>query len=376
MILSTSLNSTSYSFIDKLKAVDYFLIIIVAIIGSMSVFSIYSTESGNFSFYTKNHLTRFLVFFSMFLVLSFVRVSFWYRQAYIFYILGILLLLLVIFFGISASGSKRWINLFIMNLQPSELMKIAIIVCFARYYHRIQSSDIQSYKYLLQPIILLLIPCYLVITQPDLGTAILIAGSGLAIIWLAGLNLKYFVYSGLILLVSLPFVISFLKPYQKSRILTFFNPDRDPLGAGYQIIQSKIAIGSGGFLGKGFLQGTQSYLEFLPEKHTDFIFTLFSEEFGFVGSMVLILLYALLIYRIIRIGFSSRSFFAKLYCFGFASGLFLYIFVNIAMVLGLLPIVGAPLPIMSYGGSSMLSIMLGLSIVMSCKIYSRDPIGN
>ena len=376
MILSTSLNSTSYSFIDKLKAVDYFLIIIVAIIGSMSVFSIYSTESGNFSFYTKNHLTRFLVFFSMFLVLSFVRVSFWYRQAYIFYIIGILLLLIVIFFGISASGSKRWINLFIMNLQPSELMKIAIIVCFARYYHRIQSSDIQSYKYLLQPIILLLIPCYLVITQPDLGTAILIAGSGLAIIWLAGLNLKYFIYSGLILLVSLPFVISILKPYQKSRILTFFNPDRDPLGAGYQIIQSKIAIGSGGFLGKGFLQGTQSYLEFLPEKHTDFIFTLFSEEFGFVGSMVLILLYALLIYRIIRIGFSSRSFFAKLYCFGFASALFLYIFVNIAMVVGLLPIVGAPLPIMSYGGSSMLSIMLGLGIVMSCKIYSRDPIGN
>ena len=376
MILSTSLNSTSYSFIDKLKAVDYFLIIIVAIIGSMSVFSIYSTESGNFSFYTKNHLTRFLVFFSMFLVLSFVRVSFWYRQAYIFYILGILLLLLVIFFGISASGSKRWINLFIMNLQPSELMKIAIIVCFARYYHRIQSSDIQSYKYLLQPIILLLIPCYLVITQPDLGTAILIAGSGLAIIWLAGLNLKYFIYSGLILLVSLPFVISILKPYQKSRILTFFNPDRDPLGAGYQIIQSKIAIGSGGLLGKGFLQGTQSYLEFLPEKHTDFIFTLFSEEFGFVGSMLLILLYALLIYRIIRIGFSSRSFFAKLYCYGFASALFLYIFVNIAMVVGLLPIVGAPLPIMSYGGSSMLSIMLGLSIVMSCKIYSRDPIGN
>ena len=376
MILSTSLNSSSYSFFDKLKAVDYFLIIIVTIIGSISVLSIYSTESGNFSFYTKNHLIRFLVFFSMFLVLSFVRVSVWYRQAYFFYILGILLLLFVIFFGISASGSKRWINLWIMNLQPSELMKIAVIVCFARYYHRIQSSDIQSYKYLLQPIILLLIPCYLVITQPDLGTAILIAGSGLAIIWLAGINLKYFVYSGLILLVSLPFVISILKPYQKSRILTFFNPDRDPLGAGYQIIQSKIAIGSGGLLGKGFLQGTQSYLEFLPEKHTDFIFTLFSEEFGFVGSMVLILLYILLIYRIIRIGFSCRSFFAKLYCFGFASALFLYIFVNIAMVLGLLPIVGAPLPIMSYGGSSMLSIMLGLSIVMSCKIYSRDPISS
>jgi len=264
----------------------------------------------------------------------------------------------------------------LLNLQPSELMKIAIIVCFARYYHRIQSSDIQSFKFLLQPIILLIIPCYLVVKQPDLGTSILIAGSGIAIIWLAGLNIKYFVYSGLLILVTLPFAISILKPYQKSRILTFFNPDRDPLGAGYQIIQSKIAIGSGGFFGKGFLKGTQSYLEFLPEKHTDFIFTLFSEEFGFLGSIILLLLYILLIYRIISIGFVVRSFFAKLYCFGFASAIFLYVFVNIAMVLGLLPIVGAPLPIMSYGGSSMLSIMLGLSIVMSCKIYSQDQISH
>ena len=245
-----------------------------------------------------------------------------------------------------------------------------------RYYHRMQTTEIQNYKFILVPIILLIIPCYLVIQQPDLGTSILIAGSGIIIIWLAGLNIKYFVYSGLLLLVSLPFVISLLKPYQKSRILTFFNPERDPLGAGYQIIQSKIAIGSGGFFGKGYLKGTQSYLEFLPEKHTDFIFTLFSEEFGFLGSIILLLLYILLIYRIISIGFYAKSFFSKLFCFGFASAIFLYIFVNISMVLGLLPIVGAPLPIMSYGGSSMLSIMLGLSIVMSCRIYSQDQISN
>ena len=255
-------------------------------------------------------------------------------------------------------------------------MKIAIIVCFARYYHRIQTAEIQNYKFILVPLVLLLIPCYLVIQQPDLGTSILIAGTGIIIIWLAGLNVKYFVYSGLLLIVSLPFAVSLLKPYQKSRILTFFNPDRDPLGAGYQIIQSKIAIGSGGFFGKGFLKGTQSYLEFLPEKHTDFIFTLFSEEFGFLGSIILLLLYILLIYRIISIGFYAKSFFSKLFCFGFASAIFLYIFVNISMVLGLLPIVGAPLPIMSYGGSSMLSVMLGLSIVMSCKIYSQDQISN
>ena len=375
-MLTERLKTSGSSFFEKLLSVDYFLILIVLSIGAISVFAIYSTESGNFSYFTKNHLFRLLAFFSMFLVLSFVRISTWYRHAYVFYLIALFLLILVIFFGLTASGSKRWINLYFLNFQPSELMKIAVIVCFARFYHRIQSADLQSFKFLLQPMILLIIPCYLVIQQPDLGTSILIAGSGIAIIWLAGLNIKYFVYSGLLLLVSLPFAISILKPYQKSRILTFFNPDRDPLGAGYQIIQSKIAIGSGGFFGKGFLKGTQSYLEFLPEKHTDFIFTLFSEEFGFLGSIILLLLYVLLIYRIISIGFFVRSFFAKLYCFGFATAIFLYVFVNISMVLGLLPIVGAPLPIMSYGGSSMLSIMLGLSIVMSCKIYSQDQISH
>ena len=375
-MLNERITARSYSFFDRIKNLDYFLILIIILIGAISVFSIYSTESGNFSYYTKNHLIRLSAFFFMFLILSFIRVSFWYKNAYSFYLIGLTLLILVIFFGISSSGSKRWINLYIINLQPSELMKIAVIVCFARYYHRIQSADVESLKFLIQPLILLFVPCYLVITQPDLGTSILIAGSGIVVIWLAGINIKYFIYSGLLFLVSFPFIISILKPYQKSRILTFFNPDRDPLGAGYQIIQSKIAIGSGGFYGKGFLKGTQSYLEFLPEKHTDFIFTLFSEEFGFLGSTILILLYMLLIYRIIRIGFLTRSYFSRLYCYGFASALFLYIFVNIAMVVGLLPIVGAPLPIMSYGGSSMLSIMLGLSIVMSCKVYAGERIPN
>ena len=375
-MLTERLQTSKYSFFDRLLALDYFLIFIVITIGSVSVFAIYSTESGEFSYYTKNHLIRLVTFFFMFLILSFVKITFWYRNAYIFYLICLFLLIVVLFFGITASGSKRWVNLYFLNLQPSELMKIAIIVCFARYYHRMQSTDIQSYRYLLIPVILLIIPCYLVIAQPDLGTSILIAGSGIVVIWIAGLNIKYFVYSSLLLLVSFPFIVSILKPYQKARILTFFNPDRDPLGAGYQIIQSKIAIGSGGFFGKGYLKGTQSYLEFLPEKHTDFIFTLFSEEFGFVGSIILMLLYILLISRVISIGFSVRSYFAKLYCFGFASAIFIYVFVNIAMVLGLLPIVGAPLPIMSYGGSSMLSIMLGLSIVMSCKIYSQDQISN
>ena len=253
-------------------------------------------------------------------------------------------------------------------------MKIAIIICFARYYHRMQSADLQNFKNIFLPLVLLTIPCIFVVAQPDLGTAILIAISGIFVMWIAGLNIKYFVYTGIMLLVSTPFIISLLKPYQKLRILTFFNPERDPLGAGYQIIQSKIAIGSGGFFGKGFLKGTQSYLEFLPEKHTDFIFTLYAEEFGFIGCLFLLLIYILLIYRIVRTGFLSRSFFAKLYCFGFSTAIFAYIFVNISMVLGIVPIVGSPLPILSYGGSSMLTIMIGFAIVMSCKIYNTDQI--
>ena len=194
------------------------------------------------------------------------------------------------------------------------------------------------------------------------------------VLWLAGVNIKYFVVSGLILVITAPFVISFLQPYQKLRILSFLNPDRDPLGSGYQIIQSKIAIGSGGLFGKGFLKGTQGYLEFLPEKHTDFIFTLYSEEFGFIGSLFLMLVYAIMIYRIIVIGTLSRSYFGKLFCYGFAASIFIYISVNMSMVLGLLPIVGSPLPIMSYGGSSMLATMIGLGVVMSVKIYNRQLI--
>ena len=214
----------------------------------------------------------------------------------------------------------------------------------------------------------------LVIVQPDLGTSVLIAISGIAVLWFAGVNYKYFIYTLLGFVISLPFIIAFLKPYQKLRVLSFLNPDRDPLGAGYQIIQSKIAVGSGGIFGKGFLKGTQSYLEFLPEKHTDFIFTLFSEEFGFVGSIILLLVYAIIIYRIIAIGANSRSYFAKIFCYSFGASIFVYITINMSMVLGLLPIVGSPLPIMSYGGSSMLATMTGFGIVMSSRVHNQQSI--
>ena len=362
------------TFFQKLRSFDYWLIICILVLGIISILAMYSSEGGEFSYYTQGHMIRFIAFFFLMIGLSFVRTKFWHSTGYLFYFIVLLLLIYASFYGVTASGSQRWINLYFINLQPSELMKIAIIVCFAKFYHRLQINNVNNFKTLITPIVILIIPILLVLSQPDLGTSILIGFSGIIVIWLAGVNIRYFVYLFLGLLISAPFVISFLKPYQKLRILTFFDPDKDPLGAGYQIIQSKIAVGSGGLTGKGFLKGTQGYLEFLPEKHTDFIFTLFSEEFGFLGSLFLLLVYAILIFRIIKTGTLSRSFFGKFFCYGFGSAIFIYITVNMAMVLGLLPIVGSPLPILSYGGSSMLATMTGLGIVMSTKIYSRQQI--
>ena len=373
MYIQSSLSDKT-TFFQKLRSLDYIMLLCVLVLGIISSFAMYSTDGGELLYHSKSHIIRFVIFFIMMIFISFINIKTWHTFGYLFYVLVLALLIWASIFGITASGSQRWINLYFINLQPSELMKIAIIVCFAKYYHRIQFYNVNRIKNIIIPILILFIPIVLVVDQPDLGTAILIALSGIIVLWLAGVNIKYFFYSSLIFIISAPFVISFLKPYQKLRILTFFDPDKDPLGAGYQIIQSKIAVGSGGLTGKGFLKGTQGYLEFLPEKHTDFIFTLFSEEFGFLGSIILLIIYAVLIFRILRIGTLSRSFFGKFFCYGFGSAIFVYITVNMAMVLGLLPIVGSPLPIMSYGGSSMLATMIGLAIVMSTKIYSRQLI--
>ena len=359
---------------DKIFSIDFTLFFAILTLGIISFFAMYSTDAGIFAYHTKSHIIRFLVFFSLFIVISFIKLNFWYNSTTLIYLAILILLILVKYFGLSSSGSQRWLNLYFINLQPSELMKIGLILFLSKYYHRISSADVNRVKFLLRPLIALIFPVILVLTQPDLGTAFLIAAGGVIVIWLAGVKMKFFAYLGVIFLSVAPIAISFLKPYQKSRILTFLDPSRDPLGAGYQITQSKIAIGSGGFFGKGFLNGSQSYLDYLPEKHTDFIFTLFSEEFGFFGSCLILALYVLITWRIVHIGNNNRDVFAKLFCFSFATAFFLYVAVNMGMVLGLIPIVGAPLPILSYGGSSMMAMMMGLGIVMSCKIHKAEPI--
>ena len=370
----TRLTTNRFGFFQKFKNFDYILLTCILLLGFISLVTMYSTDGGKILFHTKSHFIKLVVFTVMMLIISFINIKFWFFIGYLFYISVIALLIWTYLFGIQSSGSQRWIDLYFINLQPSELMKICIILCLAKYFHRMKLENVNSIYTILTSLIIILLPMGLVIVQPDLGTSLLIAISGIAVLWFAGINYKYFIYTMLGFLISLPFIISFLQPYQKLRVLTFLNPDRDPLGAGYQIIQSKIAVGSGGIFGKGFLKGTQSYLEFLPEKHTDFIFTLFSEEFGFIGSAFLLIVYAIIIYRILAIGAGSRSFFAKLFCYSFGAAMFVFITINMSMVLGLLPIVGSPLPIMSYGGSSMLATMIGFGIVLSAKIHSQQSI--
>ena len=374
MYQHTRLNKNNFNLFQKFKNFDYILLICILILGFISLTTMYSTDGGKILFHTQSHFTKLIIFTSMMLIFSFINIKFWFSIGYISYLVVICLLIWTYLFGISSSGSQRWIDLYFINLQPSELMKIFIILCLAKYFHRMKLERVNSIYTILTSLIVILLPMGLVIVQPDLGTSLLIAISGVAVLWFAGINHKYFIYTMLGFIISLPFIIAFLKPYQKLRVLTFLNPDRDPLGAGYQIIQSKIAVGSGGVFGKGFLKGTQSYLEFLPEKHTDFIFTLFSEEFGFVGSFFLLIIYAIIIYRIVAIGASSRSYFGKIFCYSFGAAIFVYITINMSMVLGLLPIVGSPLPIMSYGGSSMLATMIGFGIVMSVKVHNQQSI--
>ena len=366
--------SSELTLFQKIKNLDYILLFSILSLCVISVFVMYSTDGGQILYHTKSHFIKLLIFFPLMIVISLFNIKFWHTTSYFFYFIIILLLIWVSVYGLTASGSQRWINLYFIVLQPSELMKIGVILCLAKFYHRTKIDDVNSFMNIIVGLTIIVVPIILVLAQPDLGTSILIASSGLIILWLGGVRIKYFFISFLTFLISLPFIISFLKPYQKLRILTFLDPDRDPLGAGYQIIQSKIAIGSGGLSGKGFLKGTQSYLDFLPEKHTDFIFTLFSEEFGFIGSVALLILYSIIIIRILRIGAISRSIFSRLFCFGFAFAIFIYIVVNLSMVLGLLPIVGSPLPIMSYGGSSMLATMIGFGIIFSAKINHKQTI--
>ena len=360
-------NNIYSSAFAKLQSINYPLLGLIITLFFVGLAALYSISNGDFNSWPLKHSQRFILGLIIFFIVVFFDLRLIFGYAYVIFFLSIISLAIIPFFGIESNGATRWINIAGISLQPSEFVKYTLILALAKYFHSI-NNDSSFIKTLIIPLIITIVPVFLVITQPDLGTALIILLGGISLFWISGLNYKYFIVGVFSILCSLPVLWQYLKDYQKDRVLTFFNPERDPLGNGYHIMQSKIALGSGGIFGKGYMEGTQSHLNFLPEMQTDFIFTMLGEEFGFIGTLLLLLIYAALIMISIRLALKSRSLFSKYLSLGVCNVFFIYVFVNIGMVTGLLPVVGVPLPFISYGGSSMLAVMFGFGLLMNCYI--------
>ncbi|MEQ8966309.1 MAG: rod shape-determining protein RodA [Azospirillaceae bacterium] len=356
---------------EKLLNVNWILVLLICGLGAVGFAMLYSAANGATDPWATSQAARFGIGIVLMLFVALIDIRVWLRLAYPTYFLCFALLVAVEVMGVVGMGAQRWIDLGVINLQPSELMKIALVLALARYFHGPTLEEVWRPTRLIVPILLVLAPVGLVLKQPDLGTALMLMMVGGAIFFLAGVRLWKFVVVIAAGLSAIPVGWQFLHEYQKNRVLTFLNPERDPLGAGYHILQSKIALGSGGVFGKGFLMGSQSHLNFLPEKQTDFIFTMLAEEFGLVGGVGLLALYFLVLVYGIVIGLRSRNHFGRLLALGLTTNLFLYVFINIAMVMGLIPVVGVPLPLISYGGTAMLTVMIGLGLTIGVYVH-RD----
>ncbi len=356
---------------EKIWNLNWGLIVIVIMICSVGVAMLYSAANGSFEPWASRQMMRAGLAGGAMLVVALVDVRLWFRFAYWIYLACLGLLVAVEVMGTVGMGAQRWIDLKFIQLQPSEVMKVALVLALARYYHGIAQEEIGRLSLLVMPLMLVAAPAALVLKQPDLGTAGILLLIAVITFFAAGVRLWKFAAVFAVGLAAIPVAWQFLRDYQKARVLTFLNPENDPLGAGYHILQSKIALGSGGLFGRGFLQGTQSHLNFLPEKQTDFVFTMLAEEFGMAGGLFLLGLFFLVLAYGFAIALRSRNHFGRLLAIGLTSNLFLYIFINIAMVTGLIPVVGVPLPLISYGGTAMLAVMVGLGLMM-CVYVHRD----
>ena len=366
-----SLSETRLTFIQRIWQLNWGLMLLILVTAFVGLATLYSISGGSTETWVSRQLVRFGVGFFVMLVVALVDIRFWLRSAFLIYGVALVLLVAVEVVGVVGMGAQRWVDLGPFQLQPSEVMKIALVLALARYFHGIAHEEVAQMRWLVVPTLMVVVPVALVLRQPDLGTALLlIIGAG-ALFFLAGVRLWIFGAGILAALATVPFAWHYLHDYQRERILTFLNPERDPLGAGYHILQSKIALGSGGMFGKGFLQGTQSHLNFLPEMQTDFIFTSLAEEFGLVGALGLLALYVCMLAYAVAIALRSRSQFGRLLGMGIAATFFVYFFINISMVTGLVPVVGVPLPLVSYGGTAMVTILVGFGLVMSVYIH-RD----
>ena len=350
--------------LEKFFRLSFSYIFLICVLAALGIMTLYSAANGSWEPWAEKQLVRFGAAFVLMLCFALFDARYYYKYAYWFYGLSLVLLVVVEIGGYTGMGAQQLINLGVFKLQPSELMKIGMVLFLARYFSSMTVHGIRSIRGIIIPVICTLLPVGLIAVEPDLGTALMVLSTAGMLLFAVGVQWWKFASVGLGAAAALPIIWSALHEYQQKRVLTFLDPERDPLGAGYHIIQSKIAFGSGGVWGKGFMHGTQTHLNFLPEKHTDFIFTMFSEEFGLFGSVSLVMLNVLILALGYIFAYRTRNYFAKLVIIGLNTNYFLYVFINIAMVMGLLPVVGVPLPLISYGGTVMFSIMISFGIIM------------
>lgn len=361
--------------LSKILEINKNLVIFILSIFTIGIFMLYSASGGNFEPWASRQLFYFILFVPLLILIVLTNINVWYKLSYLIYIFALLLLIYVEFMGHTAMGATRWIRFAGFSIQPSETMKLALVIGLARYFSSKDIKQIQQNKYLIIPILMVVVPTLLVLKQPDLGTAFILMAIGVGIFFIVGVQWWKFAICGAILLSALPFAWKYaLHDYQKKRIEVFLNPESDPLGSGYNITQSKIAIGSGGFLGKGYLKGTQSQLAFLPEKQTDFIFTMTTEEIGFIGGLLIISLYIVLIAFIFWISFKSKHTFGRVIASGVGFIMFFHVFINIGMVMGILPVVGVPLPLLSYGGTITLIALVSFAFLLNSDLYKDEEI--
>jgi len=360
----------------KLLYVNYILLFLLICIFCIGFTLLYSAGGGSMEPWASKQLIRFIISLGIYFIVSIINIRYWLGLSYYIYFLSLVLLILVNFYGNTGMGSQRWLNLGLFNLQPSELIKFSLVLVLARYFHAEKElSFFNNLKNFIYPIFLIMIPAYLIFIQPDLGSSLILIIASLTILFIIGLSIWFFIGSALLVIIFAPFAwIFLLYDYQKNRILTFLDPLRDPLGSGYHIIQSKIALGSGGLFGKGFMNGSQSHLNFIPEMQTDFIFTLLAEEFGMLGTIVLLSLFIILIFYSLIIGLICKSRFACFLAIGVSVNIFYYVFINTSMVTGLIPVVGVPLPLVSYGGTSMMCVMFGMGLVSNAYINKNKDL--
>ncbi len=364
--------SIQRNYFEKLKKLPITLIILISIICSIGFVVLYSASDSNIQPWAYKQMMIFFLFIPIVMIITIIDIKYIFKFSYIFYVTVIILLVSVELFGSIAMGAKRWIDLGVIRLQPSEPTKLAIVLMLARYFHQLKTEDFTRLHKILLPIIAVILPVLLIIKEPDLGTGVITIIIASIMFFAVGFRVKNFIIIGIIVVTCIPVIWQVMHDYQKKRVMVFLDPEKDPLGAGYNIIQSKIAIGSGGLWGKGLAKGSQSNLKFLPEHQTDFIFATFAEEFGFVGSLFLLILYSAIIVISLMIATNCRTIFSKLMVIGITSILFSHVFINIAMVMGLLPVVGVPLPFISYGGTMMVSMLIGFGLVMNAQIHQHS----